>query len=168
MKRIGLLSDTHGNLDDTVFKYFKECDEIWHAGDIGHIDVANKLSSFKPLKAVYGNIDGTEIRSSYTKFLIFTCEEVKIVLTHIGGTPGKYEPSSRKIIQDLHPKLFICGHSHILRVKYDQKYNLLYMNPGAAGNQGFHKVKTLIRFTINKLEIKDLEVIEYPRNQNYP
>ena len=160
MKRIGLLSDTHGFLDEAVYRYFEECDEVWHAGDIGTPEVSDKLAAFKPYKAVYGNIDGTELRKMHPAVLNFQCEQTDVLIIHIGGFPGKYAPEARKEIIDAKPKLFICGHSHILKVMFDKKFNLLHMNPGAAGNHGFHKVKTLLRFTIDGTQVKDLEAIE--------
>lgn len=160
MTRIGLISDTHGHLDKKVFNYFKECDEIWHAGDIGSPDVIDQLQNFKPLKAVYGNIDGQDIRSSCPKNQRFFCEKVDVWITHIGGYPNRYSPFVRDELIKNPPKLFICGHSHILKVMYDKKLELLHMNPGAAGINGFHKVKTLLRFTIDEANIKDLEIIE--------
>lgn len=160
MKRIGLLSDTHGDLDDKVFKYFEACDEIWHAGDIGNIAVADTLAAFKPLRAVYGNIDGHDVRIVHPKHQRFMCEETDVWITHIGGYPGRYAPDIRNEIYKKPPNLFICGHSHILKVIYDKKLNLLHMNPGAAGNHGFHKVKTLLRFSIDKKNITDLQIIE--------
>jgi uncharacterized protein len=163
MRKIGLLSDTHGFIDQKVFSFFAECDEIWHAGDFGNIESADKLAEFKPLRGVYGNIDDHQVRLSYPKHHKFRCEEVKVWMTHIGGYPGHYDKSVRPGLNDEAPQLFICGHSHILRVMYDKKYNLLYMNPGAAGNHGFHKVKTLLRFEIDKDQIKNLEIMEIPR-----
>lgn len=160
MTRIGLISDTHSYLDPSVFKYFENCDEIWHAGDIGAIDVTDRLAAFKPLRAVYGNIDGGVIRQVYPRDLLFKCEEVDVFITHIGGYPGRYSLEAKNIIAKERPQLFICGHSHILKVMYDKKYNLLHINPGAAGKYGFHQVKTIIRFAIDGKEIKDLEVIE--------
>ncbi len=160
MITIGLLSDTHGFLDPKIFKYLDTCDEIWHAGDIGAPAVTDKLASIKPLRAVYGNIDGTPLRKEFKEHLSFTIEEVSVFITHIGGPMGSYAPNVREIINETKPQLFICGHSHILKVAFDKKYNTLYMNPGAAGNHGFHKVKTLLRFKIDKTDIKDLEVIE--------
>lgn len=160
MRRIGLLSDTHGYMDDRITTYLNECDEIWHAGDIGNTDTAQKLSALRPFKAVSGNIDGIELRQDYPLHLRFVCEEVDVLMIHIGGYPGHYSPEARKEINSLVPKLFISGHSHILKVIYDSKYQLLHINPGAAGIQGFHQVRTLIRFTIEKALIKDLEVIE--------
>jgi len=160
MTRIGLLSDTHGFLDDAVFNYFENCDELWHAGDFGSAEVASQLASFKPLKGVYGNIDGNDIRSLYPEQLVFSCEEVKVMIRHIGGSPPKYNPATRKELALHHPLLFIAGHSHILKVMYDDTLNCLHMNPGAAGKQGWHKVRTLIRFVIDGKEIKNCEVIE--------
>jgi putative phosphoesterase len=160
MKRIGLMSDTHGYVDPKVYKYFNEVDEIWHAGDIGTIDVVDELRAFKPFRGVYGNIDGTEIRSELNEFERFTCEEVDVLITHIGGKPGKYYPKAIKELQERSPKLFICGHSHILLVKMDPQFNMLWMNPGACGFKGFHDVKTLLRFSSSGDKIHDLEVIE--------
>ncbi|WP_222536296.1 metallophosphoesterase family protein [Pedobacter polysacchareus] len=159
MKKIGLLSDTHGFLDDAVFKHFDECDEIWHAGDFGP-DVAERLAAFKPLKGVYGNIDGKEIRAEYPEHLRFNCEKVDVWMTHIGGYPGKYAPNIKREIYTNPPMLFITGHSHILKVMFDPKINCLHINPGAAGNSGWHKVKTLIRFCISDEKIHTLEAIE--------
>ncbi len=160
MIKIGLLSDTHDFLDEQVFKYFEKVDEIWHAGDFGNIELAEKLASFKPLKGVFGNIDGQDIRSIYPENLIFNCEEVKVYMTHIGGYPPKYNSRSKTIIKENKPQLFISGHSHILKIMYDDKLNCLHMNPGAAGKQGWHKIRTLIRFDIEKADIKNCEVIE--------
>lgn len=160
MKRIGLLSDTHSWWDERYKKYFANCDEIWHAGDIGSMALAEKFEAFKPFRAVYGNIDGQDLRAAYPEFLRFDIEGVDVLMTHIGGYPGKYNPKVKNIMDIEAPQLFICGHSHILKVMYDRKYNCLHINPGAAGNYGFHTVRTLICFTINGKEIKDLEVIE--------
>ena len=160
MKRIALISDTHNFLDPKIFKYLDECDEIWHAGDIGTYEVADNLEKIKPLRAVYGNIDGQDIRKEFPKYLNFKCEELDVLMTHIGGYPGKYAPDVRAMLYSTPPKLFICGHSHILKVMFDKKFNLLHMNPGACGNHGFHKIKTLLRFTVDKDLVKDLEVIE--------
>lgn len=160
MTRIGLLSDTHSWWDDRYKKYFDNCDEIWHAGDIGSMNIINKLQSINPLRAVYGNIDGAEIRSICPEFLRFKVEDIDVLMTHIGGYPGKYNPKVKQIMDIAPPQLFVCGHSHILKVMYDKKYHCLHINPGAAGNYGFHTVRTLICFTIDKKEIKDLEVIE--------
>lgn len=159
MKKIGLLSDTHGYLDDAVFKYFDECDEIWHAGDFG-AGVADKLATFKPLKGVYGNIDGKEIRSEYPEHLRFKCEDVSVLMTHIGGYPNHYSAQVKEEIYTKPPQLFICGHSHILKVIYDDKIKCLHINPGAAGKSGWHKVRTLIRFCISEEKIHTLAAIE--------
>lgn len=160
MIRIGLISDTHSFLDDVVFNHFETCNEIWHAGDFGTMQLADQLASFKPLKGVYGNIDDNEIRNRFPEQLVFTCEGVKIMMRHIGGSPPKYNPETRKELLIHQPQLFISGHSHILKVMYDEKINCLHMNPGAAGKQGWHKVRTLIRFVIDGKEMKDCEVIE--------
>lgn len=160
MKRILLLSDTHNHLDDKIAKYAEPCDEIWHAGDIGTIAVSDGLKQLKPLRAVYGNIDGMDIRREFPLHQRFSCEEVDVWITHIAGSPGRYNPEIRNALQINPPKLFICGHSHILKVMFDKTHQMLYMNPGAAGNYGLHKVKTLLRFSIDKADIKDLEVIE--------
>lgn len=163
MVKVGLLSDTHGYWDDKLLNFFAECDEIWHAGDIGSIEVADKISDFKPFKAVFGNIDDHRLRVTYPKIQQFNCESVAVFITHIGGTPSKYEPSVLPIIEVNTPNLFICGHSHILKVMFDKKKNFLYMNPGAAGIHGFHHFRTALRFVIDGSEIKDLEVLEIPR-----
>jgi putative phosphoesterase len=160
MTRIGLLSDTHNYLDEAVFTHFKDCDEIWHAGDFGTISIAEKLRSFKPLRGVYGNIDGQDVRSEYPEKNVFTCEEVKVLMIHIGGYPPKYTPQAKPIIQLERPQLFISGHSHILKVMFDDKLQCLHMNPGAAGIHGWHKVRTLIRFVIDGKDMKNCEVIE--------
>ena len=160
MTRIGLISDTHGYLDENVFKHFSNCDEIWHAGDFGNRELADKLSAVKPLRGVYGNIDGRDVRGIYPEQLSFFCEEVKVLMRHIGGAPPKFNPETRKEIQLHKPQLFISGHSHILKVMYDPGHGCLHMNPGAAGKQGWHKVRTVIRFAIDGKEIKDCEVIE--------
>jgi putative phosphoesterase len=160
MLRIGLISDTHNYLDEAVFKHFDKCDEIWHAGDFGTAGIAEKLKTFKPLKGVYGNIDGYDIRSEFPEKLRFKCEDVDVLMTHIGGYPGRYAPAIRGELFADPPKLFICGHSHILKVIYDDKIKCLHMNPGAAGNHGWHKVRTLIRFVIDGKDMKQCEVIE--------
>ena len=160
MIRIGLLSDTHGHLDDAVFAYFDECGEIWHAGDIGSQDVADRLEAFRLLRAVYGNIDDPAMRRRFPQDLRFTLEGVDVFITHIGGYPGRYDPRVRKLIAADPPDLFICGHSHILRVMPDKKYDLLHINPGACGNQGLHRVKTVIRFTLDQGNVGELQVIE--------
>jgi putative phosphoesterase len=160
MTRIGLISDTHGYIDDKLFQYFANCDKIWHAGDIGNIEVADILAAFRSLKAVYGNIDGTDVRISYPKIQRFICENVDVLITHIGGYPGHYDREVREILKSNPPKLFICGHSHILKIIYDKKFDLLHLNPGAAGKSGFHNIRTALRFAIDGKEIKDMEVIE--------
>jgi len=160
LTRIGLISDTHSFLDEAVFQHFASCDEIWHGGDFGDISVIEKLSSFKPLKGVYGNIDGNEIRTQFPEQLVFNCEEVKVMMRHIGGYPPRYNPGTKKELNIHQPQLFISGHSHILKVMYDDKLQCLHMNPGAAGKHGWHKVSTLIRFVIDGKDMKDCEVIE--------
>lgn len=162
MTRIGLISDTHSYLDEAVFRHFEKCDEIWHAGDFGE-GVAEKLkeyNKFKKLKGVYGNIDDPVIRNEFPEQLVFMCEEIKVLMRHIGGSPPKYNPETRKELQFHQPQLFISGHSHILKVIYDDSINCLHMNPGAAGKHGWHKIRTLIRFTIDGKNMKDCEVIE--------
>ncbi|MCL7989022.1 metallophosphatase family protein [Sphingobacterium sp. lm-10] len=158
--KIGLLSDTHSYLDDAVFHHFATCDEIWHAGDFGESKVAEQLAAFKPFRGVYGNIDGQDIRQTYPEHLRFTCEEVDVWMTHIGGYPGRYAPAVKAAIQRNPPKLFISGHSHILKVQYDPRLQLLHLNPGAAGRQGWHKVRTLMRFDITGDRVENMEVIE--------
>ena len=160
MTRIGLISDTHNYLDESVFEHFKNCDEIWHGGDFGTVEIADKLKDFKPFKGVYGNIDGMDIRKEYPEQLVFMCEGVKILIRHIGGYPPKYNPETKKEMLIHEPQLFISGHSHILKVMYDSKLSCLHMNPGAAGKQGWHKIRTLLRFNIDGIEMKDCEVIE--------
>jgi putative phosphoesterase len=161
MKRIGLLSDTHGHLDETLLKHLKQCDEIWHAGDIGNIQTADELAKIAPLKAVHGNIDGQDVRAVHPQHQRFQCEEVDVWITHIGGYPKRYDQRVKPEIFNNPPQLFISGHSHILKVLFDKELNLLHMNPGAAGIQGFHKVQTLLKFTIDGKDIKDLEVVEF-------
>lgn len=165
MKKIGLLSDTHGFVHPDLERVFAGCDEIWHAGDFGSYETVEQLRKIKPLRGVYGNIDGTEIRHEFSEFLRFTCEEVNVLITHIGGYPGNYAPAVRQIMQTQPPRLFISGHSHILKVMFDKKHNCLHMNPGAAGRSGFHKVISMLRFVIDGSNIKDLEVIEFERNR---
>jgi len=160
MTRIGLISDTHGFLDEAVLRHFLTCDEIWHAGDFGSMELAEKLTAFKPLKGVYGNIDGNDIRYRYPEQLVFTCEDVKVMIRHIGGYPPKYNPETKKELEIHKPQLFIAGHSHILKIMFDDKINCLHMNPGAAGKQGWQKVRTIIRFVIDGKEMRDCEVIE--------
>jgi|SRR5690606_9088020 len=160
MKKIGLLSDTHGYLDDSVFKHFDRCDEIWHAGDFGSIELVERLEKFKPLRGVYGNIDGKDIRMRFPEINRFSCEEVDVLMIHIGGYPRRYQPIVKNEMLHNPPKLFISGHSHILKVVFDQEFNCLHLNPGAAGKQGWHRVQTLLRFDINGHQIQNLEVIE--------
>lgn len=160
MTRIGLLSDTHNFLDPAVAEHFKNCDEIWHGGDFGTIAIAESLKKTKPVKGVYGNIDGYDVRSVYPEQLVFFCEEVKVMIRHIGGYPPRYNPETKKELLIHRPQLLISGHSHILKIMFDEKLNCLYMNPGAAGKHGWHKIQTLIRFAIDGKEIKDCEVIE--------
>ncbi|UII23830.1 metallophosphoesterase family protein [Fulvivirga ligni] len=158
--RIGLISDTHSHLDPKVFDYFEECDEIWHAGDIGS-GVLQPLQDFKPVKAVYGNIDDKEITSVCPEHQKFKCEELNVWITHIGGYPPRYNPHMRPLLQADPPDIFICGHSHILKVMRDPKLNnLIFINPGAAGIQGFHKIKTIMRFDIEGKEVKNMQAIE--------
>jgi uncharacterized protein len=160
MIRIGLLSDTHSYLDDRMIELLSECDEIWHAGDIGSCTVTDRLLQVRRLKAVYGNIDGYEIRLQFPHLLRFKCEGVDVLMTHIGGYPGHYDRNILPTLKNDPPGLFITGHSHILRVIYDQKLKFLYINPGAAGQHGFHLVRTLVRFTIDGDQVKNLEVVE--------
>lgn len=160
MTRIGIISDTHSTLDERVFSFFKDCDEVWHAGDIGSEEVLDQLARFKPLRAVYGNIDSHEIRNRIPRELIFSCEQVRVYMTHIGGYPGRYDKYAYAALMRHRPKLFVCGHSHILKVMYDKKLNLLHINPGAEGNFGFHQKRTMVRMVIDGENMKDLEVIE--------
>lgn len=160
MTKIGLISDTHHYLDDQIFDHFKNCDEIWHAGDFGNKEIADSLKNFKPLKGVFGNIDGNDIRIIYPEKLRWKCEDVKIYMIHIGGYPPQYNPSVKKELITNSPQLFISGHSHILKVIYDAKLQCLHINPGAAGKQGWHKVRTIIRFAISGNDIRDCEIIE--------
>lgn len=160
MKRIGLLSDTHGYWDERYLRYFENCDEIWHAGDIGSDEVADRLEAFRPLRAVYGNIDGRDMRLRFPEISRFSLEGADVLIKHIGGYPGKYDPSVRRLLQTQPPALFVSGHSHILKVKYDPRLKLLHINPGAAGKYGFQQIRTLVRFCIAEGNFTDLEVIE--------
>ena len=162
MTRVGLIADTHGYLDKAVFKHFEPCQEIWHAGDFGTIEIAEQLTAQSgcPVKGVYGNIDGYDVRSVYPQKLVWNCEDVTVYMTHIGGYPNRYAPGIQQELVRNNARLFICGHSHILKVMYDDKIHCLHMNPGAAGKQGWHKVRTLLRFVIDGSTIKDCEVIE--------
>lgn len=164
MTKILLLSDTHSFIGDDILNYVKQADEVWHAGDIGDLRVTDTIKKLKPLRAVYGNIDNAEARLEFPKHLKFRCEGVKVWITHIGGYPGRYAPAVRDQIRIHTPNLFICGHSHILKVINDKKLKVLHMNPGAAGNHGFHKVRTMLRFEITGEKIQNLEVIEFRRN----
>ena len=163
MKHIGLISDTHGFLDSRFVSHLQKCDEIWHAGDIGNLEIAEKLKEIAPLKAVFGNIDSHKIRLEFQENLRFHCEQVDVFITHIGGYPGRYDKRVKEQLQSKPPTLFICGHSHILKVMNDKKLGILHMNPGAAGNSGLHKVKTMLRFKIDGKNISDLEVVELER-----
>ncbi len=165
MKKIGLLSDTHGALPEKTFDFFKPCDEIWHAGDIGKPEVLDTLEAFRPVKAVFGNIDGNDIRMRTTEIVSETIEGVKMSMIHIGGYPGRYQPKARDLIMKEKPKLFISGHSHILKVMFDKKHQLLHINPGAAGNAGLHQKITMVRFDVKNGEIKNLEVFEKARKK---
>ena len=163
MKKILLLSDTHGHVDDHIMKYVKESDEVWHAGDIGTTQVTDTISNLKPLRAVFGNIDNHELRLSFPDELLFKCEDMNIYMTHIGGRPGRYSKGISEKIKSLKPKIFICGHSHILKIQFDKVNQLLFINPGAIGKHGFHKVRTMLRFVIDKSDIKNMQVIEVKR-----
>ncbi|WKZ58571.1 MAG: metallophosphoesterase family protein [Cyclobacteriaceae bacterium] len=159
--KVGLLSDTHGFLDQSIFEHFKHCDEVWHAGDIGDEDLLHELEAFKPVRAVFGNIDNRTLQNNLPEDLWFTVEGLTIWMTHIGGAPPNYNPRVKKILTERIPDIFICGHSHILRIKRDPKFNnMLYLNPGASGNHGFHHIKTLVRFELKEKEIRNMEVIE--------
>jgi putative phosphoesterase len=161
MKHIGLLSDTHGFLDPKIWQYFADVDEIWHAGDIGDLQTLETLEKFKPLRIVYGNIDDHRVRSACKEILRFTVEDVKVLMMHIAGRPGKYaKPALKELLENGSPNLFVCGHSHIALAQYDQRFQMLWLNPGACGYKGFHQVKTLFRFHINGSQIQNLECIE--------
>ncbi|MEN9448638.1 MAG: hypothetical protein RJA25_1928 [Bacteroidota bacterium] len=160
MKKILLLSDTHSHIDETMLKYIQLADEVWHAGDIGNLAVTDTIKKIKPLRAVFGNIDDAKARLEFPLHNRFMCEKVSVWITHIGGYPGKYNPEIRDELKRNPPQLFICGHSHILKVQYDKNLNFLHMNPGACGKSGFHTVRTMLRFVIDDDKIKDLEIIE--------
>ncbi len=160
MKKILLLSDTHSHIDDQILKFVKQADEVWHAGDIGNLKVTDTIKELKPLRAVYGNIDDKDARAEFPLDNLFEVEGVSVWMTHIGGYPNKYNQRVRAKLQSNPPKLFISGHSHILKVQYDKKLELLHLNPGAAGKHGFHKVRTMLRFSLENATIKDLEIIE--------
>ncbi|MEQ8580771.1 MAG: metallophosphoesterase family protein [Marinoscillum sp.] len=164
--RIGIISDTHSYLDPSVFKYFSQCDELWHAGDIGTLDALQQLEAFRPTMAVFGNIDGHEVRAASPEDLVFVREGKIILMTHIAGSPPRYNPRVRELIRTHQPDVLVCGHSHILKVQPDKANNLLFINPGAAGKHGFHKIKTLLRLEIQEGKIQNLEVVELgPRGQ---
>lgn len=168
MPRIGLISDTHSFLDDKVFKHFDNCDQIWHAGDFGSMEVSEKLSNFKPFKGVYGNIDHQEIRLLHPLDQVFDLEGKKIWMRHIIGSPTRYHKGIPELMKDIQPDIVICGHSHILKVMQDQKHHCLHINPGAAGRHGFHKVRTLIKFDINDSTLSNMQVIELgPRTEKF-
>ncbi len=159
MRKIGIISDTHAYWDDKYLTYFEPCDEIWHAGDIGSMKIAERLADFRPFRAVYGNCDGGDLRLMYRETIRFKCEDVEVLMKHIGGYPGHYDYSIRNEILKSPPQLFISGHSHILKIKYDQSLHLLHINPGAAGLQGWHKERTLVRLTIDGNRFTDCEVV---------
>lgn len=165
MRTIGLISDTHGYLHPRVLAFLENCNEIWHAGDIGDCKVIDSLPSDKLIRAVYGNIDGTQVRIRFPKYQVFMCEEVKVVMTHIGGYPGRYEKEAREKIIAEKPHIFISGHSHILKVIYDNKLNTLHLNPGAAGKNGLHNSITALRFKIEGIDIKEMEILDITRNK---
>ena len=160
MKRILLLSDTHSHIDTTILKYVKQADEVWHAGDIGNLQVTDTIKELKPLRAVYGNIDDNDARKEFPLNNHFTVEGVSVLMTHIGGYPKKYNSRVKDLLSQNPPKIFICGHSHILKVIYDKDFNLLHLNPGAAGKYGFHEIRTMLRFTLDQGKIENLEIIE--------
>lgn len=160
MKKILLLSDTHSHVDDVILKYVAQADEVWHAGDIGNLEVTDAIKELKPLKAVYGNIDDAKARLEYPLNQRFLCEDVDVWITHIGGYPGKYGAAIKSVLANNPPKLFICGHSHILKVMFDKQFQVLHLNPGAAGKSGFHQMRTMLRFVIDGAAIKDMEIIE--------
>lgn len=160
MIKAGIISDTHGYLDEAVFRHFENCDEIWHAGDFGSMEVVHRLRNFKPLKGVSGNIDDAAIRAAFPEILRFTCEDIAVFMTHIGGYPGKYSSSVKKLVFEEKPQLFISGHSHILKIIFDEQIRCLHINPGAAGKQGWHKMRTLVRLEIDGSKMRNCEVIE--------
>ena len=163
MTGIGILSDTHGFVEPRLFDFFASCDLLFHAGDIGNMEIADTLSAFKPLVAVYGNIDGADVRAVYPNIQRVSCEDIDILMTHIGGYPGRYDRNIYPILKNHPPKLFIAGHSHILKVMYDRSLNFLHINPGAMGNSGIHHVKTAVRLVVDGNNMKNLEILELPR-----
>jgi hypothetical protein len=166
MKQIVLLSDTHHTLDERFIPHLQQCDEIWHAGDIGSLQVTDQLKEIAPIRVVYGNIDNHQIRAHFKETLLFKCEQVKVMMTHIGGYPGRYTKGIKEQLEKIQADLFICGHSHILKVMYDKGLKTMHMNPGAIGDYGIHKVKTILSFTIDGKEIKELKVVEFPRRKS--
>lgn len=166
MTKIGLISDTHSFIPTRFFELFKEVDEIWHAGDVGSIEVLERLKSFKPLRIVHGNIDDHELRMECPEFSSFQIEGIRVAMTHIAGKPGKYVSKAHEFILETNPQLFVCGHSHVLLVQHDPRFNLLWLNPGACGNKGFHHVQTALRFQINASKIEKMEVIEFGKRSN--
>jgi putative phosphoesterase len=168
MIKIGLLSDTHGYLDSRILDYVTDCDEIWHAGDVGSIRIIEKLQTIAPVEAVFGNIDGSDIRSLFPKQLRFHRESIDFWMTHIGGSPGRYNQTVRDEIKTNPPDVFICGHSHILKIVRDKKHdNMLFINPGAAGKRGFHEYRTCVRFEIEAKKIKNMEVLQLEKTRRY-
>lgn len=163
MKRIGVISDTHGTFDDMLKRFLEEVDEIWHAGDFGSLETADAIAAFKPLRGVCGNVDGGMTRRVYHSSAFFECEKKHVLITHIGGYPRHYSPPALQLIQGAQPDIFVAGHSHILKVMFDPVYRLLYINPGAAGEYGFHKVRTAVRFTVDGDDMRDMEIGEWPR-----
>ena len=163
MKRIGVISDTHGTFDDTLRRFLQDVDEIWHAGDFGSLELADEIAAFKPLRGVYGNVDGGTMRRVFKEFALFGSENKRVLMTHIGGYPRHYSPQAADMIRSSRPDIFVAGHSHILKVIYDPACKLLHINPGAAGEYGFHKVRTAVRFTIDGDDIRDMEIGEWPR-----
>lgn len=165
MKKILLLSDTHSCIDEAMLKYIKQADEVWHAGDIGSLQVTDEIKKHKPLRAVFGNIDDAEARLEFPEEQLFVCEGMKVYMIHIGGYPGKYKSQVKNQLMKEKPGLYICGHSHILKVQYDSQYAVLHLNPGAAGISGFHQVRTMLRFVLDQGTIKELEIIEWPKHK---
>ncbi len=165
MTKIGILSDTHGFIEPRLFDFFSSCDMLFHAGDIGNIETAHTLAAFKPLIAVHGNIDGQDVRAVYPEIQRMRCEEVRLLMVHIGGYPGHYDRKIYPVLTTHPPQLFITGHSHILKVMYDRSLRFLHINPGAMGNTGIHQVKTAVRLTIDQDNMKDLEILELPRKK---
>lgn len=159
------MSDTHSCIDESILKYVKQADEVWHAGDIGHLQVTDEIKKLKPLRAVYGNIDDAEARLEFPEEQVFVCEGMKVYMIHIGGYPGKYRTQVKNQLLKEKPGLYICGHSHILKIQYDPQYSVLHLNPGAAGISGFHQVRTMLRFVLDQGTIKDMELIEWPKNK---